>query len=134
MAYNPIQISPLDLNPDKAIGVNIPFQANDVFTSNFTTSKSLKNNITNFLLTNPGEIPLNPKFGGGIKNLIFTQISEDNLDYIERDIKQKLLNYFPNIDIVDFEVLSNPDYNSITIKFSYKIKSTNINDQIEINL
>ena len=74
MAYNPININPLDLNPNAAIGVNIPFQNPSVFTSNYTTPQSIKNNITNFLLTNPGELPLNPNFGGGLRELVFTQM------------------------------------------------------------
>ena len=82
MAFNPQQINPLDLNPSTGIGVDIPFNGNAVFKSNFQTKNSIKNNIINYFLTNPGEHYLNPTFGAGLRDFIFTQINNDNLDFI----------------------------------------------------
>lgn len=134
MAYNPIYINPADLNPNLAIGINIPFSNTGVFVSNYTTAKALKNNILNFLLTGTDEIPLSTVEWGGIKEYIFSQMSQDNLDFIETDIKQKLKLYFPQININNFDVLSDPNYNTIIIRFSYSIPSTNIEDDIQIEI
>ena len=42
MAYGSKKISPLDLQPSKAIGVKIPFSSNSVFTSVYTTKEQTK--------------------------------------------------------------------------------------------
>ena len=68
MAFNPQLINPIDLNPNLAVGVNLPFSGPSVFTPNYLTSHAIKNNLINYFLTNPGEIPLNPTFGGGLSD------------------------------------------------------------------
>jgi hypothetical protein len=78
MPFNPQQIYPIDLNPSKAVGVDIPFNGPAVFKSNYLTKDAIKNNLINFFLTNPGERFLNPTFGGGLRAFIFEQITTDN--------------------------------------------------------
>jgi phage baseplate assembly protein W len=134
MAFNPQQINPLDLNPNVAVGVNLPFNGPSVFTSNYFTSQALKNNLINFFLTNPGELPLNPTFGGGLRAFIFEQISEGTLNGLENNISFSLENFFPNVIINDLEVLRNDDTNTITINLKYSVANSNINDNLTIQL
>jgi len=63
MAFEVKKINPLDRQPRKAIGVDLPFSANAVFNSTFQTKDALKVNLINYLLTNRGERPLNPYLG-----------------------------------------------------------------------
>ncbi len=48
MPFNPQQINPVDLNPNVAVGVNLPLNGPAVFISNFTTKDAIKNNLINF--------------------------------------------------------------------------------------
>ena len=105
MAFNPQQINPLDLNPNIAVGVNLPFNGPSVFTPNYLTSQAIKNNLINFFLTNPGEIPLNPLFGGGLRAFIFEQISEGTLNGLEKNISFSLEQFFPNVIVNNIEIL-----------------------------
>ena len=75
MAFGAVQKFPNDTRPRVGIGVDIPFSAGGVFTPNYTTQEAIKNNIVNFFLTNPGERPGNPQFGGGLRSYIFSQIN-----------------------------------------------------------
>jgi len=134
MAFNEQQISPLDFNPSTGVGVNIPFNANGVFQSNFQTKDAIKNNLINFLLTNPGEQYLNPTFGGGIREFIFSQITDDNLDFLKEDISEKIGIFFPDVDIISLNVFGNPDFNSISININYRITNTNITDAINLEV
>ena len=86
MAFEAQQIFPIDFNKSAAVGVDLPFNAPGVFRSNFTTKQAIKNNLINYFLTNPGERPLNPNFGGGLRSFIFEQISTDNLDFLKERI------------------------------------------------
>jgi phage baseplate assembly protein W len=132
MPFNIIQQNPLDLNPNTGIGVNIPFNAPSVFSSNYQTKDAIKNNLINFFLTNPGERYLNPNFGGGIKAFVFEQITNDNLDFLINDIRDKVIIYFPQISIDNLEIKSREDENIIIIKMDYSIINTNLSDIIEI--
>ncbi len=132
MAFNAKKIFPIDTKPRQAIGVDLPFSAPAVFRSTFLTKDAIRNNLVNFFLTNPGERYLNPTFGGGIRAFIFEQIANDNLDFLKEDISSKISQFFPSVRVGSLEVLSNPDRNEITVKFTYDVIDTGITDEVEI--
>jgi phage baseplate assembly protein W len=133
MAFNAQQIFPIDFNKSAAVGVDLPFNANSVFRPNYTTAASIKNNLINFFLTNPGEIPLNPTFGGGLRDFVFEQIIDENLDFLREQISSDIQVFFPNVNILNLEVYSNTNNNSISISLNYSINNTNISDTLEID-
>jgi phage baseplate assembly protein W len=133
MAFGAKQIFPNDLKPRVAIGVDLPFNGRGVFISNYQTKDAIKNNLINFFLTNPGERIANPNFGAGLRAYIFTQISNNNLDFIKEDMQQKLNNNFPNIAVFSVEVLGQENYNTINIIVKYNIINTGINDELQLN-
>lgn len=133
MAFNQQQIFPIDLDNSAAVGISLPFNGPAVFKSNYQTKDAIKYNLINFFLTNPGERPLNPNFGGGLRDFIFEQISNDNIDFLLEDVSSKVGEYFPNVQIEDLNVLRNEDNNQITINFTYRIVNNNIQDEINIS-
>ena len=132
MAFNPQQIFPIDQNESAAVGVGIPFNGSAVFKSNFQTQDAIKNNLINFFLTNPGDRFLNPTFGGGLRDFLFTQITNGNINFLEQDITSKISKFFPNIQVEELKVLREDDENKIKIELNYKVLRTNITDEIEI--
>jgi uncharacterized protein len=132
MAFSPQQIAPVDFDASVAVGVNLPFSGPAVFISNYQTKDATKNNLINFFLTNPGERPLNPLFGAGLRGFIFEQITEDNLNFLREDINDKLLIYFPNIIVNDLLVTGQSDTNQVTVTLKYTVLNTSINDTLEI--
>jgi phage baseplate assembly protein W len=132
MAFNPQQIYPIDLNTNVAVGVNLPFSDPAVFKSNYLTKDATKNNIINYFLTNPGERPLNPSFGGGLRNFIFEQIANDTLDGLKETISLQLQNVFPNVTVNSIDVLKEEDTYGIIVKIKYSINNTNIVDNIQL--
>jgi phage baseplate assembly protein W len=130
MPFNPQIINPVDLNPNVAVGVNLPFSGPAVFTSNYTTAQAVKNNLINYFLTNPGELPLNPTFGGGLRAFIFEQIAEGTLIGLEQNISSNIENVFPMIIINSLEILRNDDYNTLTVMLKYSIANSNVNETL----
>ena len=130
MAFNQQQINPLDLNPNVAVGINLPLSGPAVFVSNYTTYDALKTDLINFFLTNPGERPMNPTFGGGLRDFIFSQIEEENINGLKENIEFKLQKYFPQIGISSLEVLQNADNNTLIVELKYFISNSNIQDTI----
>ena len=133
MAFGVRRVFPNDLRPRVAIGVDLPFNSPGVFQPNYQTKDAIKNNLINYFLTNPGERYENPLFGAGLREYIFTKISENNFDFIKEDIQTKVSNNFPNIEVDNVEVLKDVNENTIIVKLTYNIPNTNINDTLELN-
>ena len=133
MAFNSQQIFPINFNKSAAVGVDLPFSAPGVFKPNYTTAAAIKNNLINYFLTNPGERPLNPSFGGGLRAFIFEQITTNNLDFLEERISSNLELFFPNIQIGNLEISKQEDTNTIIVSLTYSVVNTNINDTLEID-
>jgi phage baseplate assembly protein W len=136
MAFGAVQISPNDTRPRVGIGVDIPFSAGGIFTPNYLTKQAVKNNLINYFLTNPGERPGNPEFGGGLRRFIFEQIASNTLEYLQEDIQVKISTEFPQITLKELKVLQSTydiDSNIITVEIYYFINNTGIEDELILN-
>jgi len=133
MAFGAEQIYPNDTRARVGIGVNIPFNEGGVFTPNYTTKEAIKNNLINYFLTNPGERPGNPTYGGGLRNFIFTNIDSENLDFLKDDINEKLKSQFPNILIYSVIVTGNFDHNEVQVAIKYAVQNTSITDDLTLS-
>ena len=133
MAFNSRIIPVTDFQPNIGVGVNLPFSNPQCFTSTFTSQDALKNNIINYFLTEPGERPDNPLFGGGLRSFLFEQITNNTLDGIEDHISSKLESQFPSVKLERIDILRNENTNSITVVIKYSIPQQGVSDEIEIN-
>jgi len=134
MAFDVKKINPLDRQPRKAVGVNLPFAGATVFNSNYFTKDAVRNNLINYFLTGKGERYMNPSFGSGLPSELFEQITEDKLNVLGIKIRQELLDYFPKVVTNDISLVANPDNNSIEFYLKYSILDSNIEDEVIINI
>ena len=134
MAYGVKNINTLDLRPSVGIGLSIPFSNRTAFTTVYTTKDQLKYNIINYLLTNRGERLFNPTFGANIRARLFEQITTESNESLKANIQASVENYFPSIQVTTLDVISSPDESSITVNFSYRIKTSNETDNILLNI
>jgi phage baseplate assembly protein W len=133
MAYNVININPLDLQPSKGVGIKVPFDGPTGLNITYTTKEAVKSNILNFFLTGKRERIMNPNMGAGIREQLFEQITNNTAENLEDIITFGLSDYFPQIQLTNLNVNASPDQNLIQIYFSYSIKNTNMQDEITIN-
>lgn len=127
MPFNAQYIAPENLNPNIGLGVSIPFTSPSVFSSTYVTQEAVKNNLINYFLTNPGEIPLNPTFGAGLRSFLFKQISQPTVGDVKSFVQNKLSNVFPMIQVDTLEVLTTQqDSNAIIIQLKYYIPNSNV--------
>ena len=134
MAYNVKRINPLDFEPRKAIGVSLPFSGGAVFNSTFLSKDAIKTNLINLLLTGTGERYFNPGLGAGLRDYIFENIDEANLLRIKSQLRQNIEIYFPTIKIINLNLSSDPDSNTINFYLRYQVIDTDIDDEITINV
>jgi phage baseplate assembly protein W len=108
-------------NPNRGIGIRLPFNDFNVFTINYITKDQIKSNLTNYLLTNKGERVFNPEFGADLRKLLFDQLS----DFTDaRDILLSNLGiYFPMITVNALDFSPDYDRNLLNIKLNYSINN-----------
>ena len=133
MAFDAKRINPIDRQPRKAVGVSLPFSGKAVFNSTFETKEAIKSNIVNYLLTGKGERYMNPTFGSGIRDELFTNVNRENTSSLEVKVATELRNYFPNLAIVQLSITPSPDSNMISLSISFKVKETQVEDEVTIN-
>jgi len=133
MAYRINKINPIDLQARRAVGINLPFSANGVFSSNYQTKDAVKNNLINYMLTGRGERFMNPTFGSGLRNFLFDQVDTQKLDTLSSTIAQEVSMMFPKVVVTHLNINPDVDRNTIELVMSYQIKYTNIADTISIN-
>ena len=131
MARNYTQIDPINLDTDVAIGVPFPFNAEGVFYSTYTTKEQVKSNLINVLLTEPGERLFNPRFGVGIRTLLFEQ--NINTQNLRERINNQINIYIPEVELMDVTADKSPDSHTLFIKIDYRMVINEEQDSILIN-
>lgn len=137
MAIKQTNIFPIDLQPRNAVGIAFPFSnfavsGSTPFKLNYTTKEQIKSNLIVYFSTNKGERPLNPNYGGGLKNVLFEQLTSNTLDVVEKIIKDELASQFPEVQLKKLEVFDSPDDYTLTVVMSYTVLN-NEEDTLEIN-
>lgn len=133
MAYNVQRINPLDLQPRKAVGVSLPFDGRAVFHSTYTSKDAVRTNLINFFLTGQNERVFNPRFGSGIRNLLFENLTQESIDTTTEIIAQGLQLYFPQVEVRSLQLVPIYDQNLVNFELKYAVRETNIADQLTIN-
>ena len=133
MAFEIKKIEPIDLQPRKAVGVSLPFSGKAVFNQTFETKQAVKTNLINYFLTSRGERYLNPTFGNRLQNLLFEQLTQDKVTEINELVKNDLELFFPKVEPVQINTIGNADKNTISFSLKYKLRDTDIEDEVVIN-
>lgn len=126
--YNEITGSGRYQTAPRELGISVQFLVGSVFQSTYTTKDVTKNQLINYVLTNPGERFFNPTFGSGIRQYLFEQVND--LSVIEENLKEGITQNVENIIVND--VTATQKENTVYISLSYKIN--NINDELTISL
>ena len=133
MAFEVKKIAPIDLQPRKAVGVKLPFSGKAVFNQTFETKEAIKTNLINFFLTSRGERYLNPTFGNLLQNLLFEQLTQTKVNQIDEQVRNDLTTYFPRVEPIEISTISNPETNTVSFSLSYRLRETDIEDELLIN-
>ena len=126
-----VQINPLDLDDNIAIGVPLPFNGNAVFNSTFTQQEQAKSNILNVLLTERGERVFEPRFGVGLRNLLFE--SQIDVRRLESRIEDQVKKYVPTVTLVQVTTEFKQDEHILSIFLEYIYNPSQETDAIQLN-
>ena len=125
------RINPLDINKNVTIGVAFPLDDINMFEGTQTTKEQVKTNLINLLLTNPGERPMLPQYGVGIKSLLFENDINSNL--LKDKIQYQVSKHIKYMTLKNVEISSSEDEHTIFITIVYAITLDGTLDSIQLN-
>jgi phage baseplate assembly protein W len=135
-----ISYNVLDLQPNVAIGIKLPFSNNQsgLFDLSYSTEEQAISNLKNLLLTRKGERVMQPNFGTNIYDSLFEN-NVDELPIILRDgITADIAFWLPYIIINDLTVERKSRYEADTIgqalQISLTVQVTSRGSEIPITL
>lgn len=124
--------NPLDLKPNKAIGVQLPLGGDPLFKLSYTTEEQAISNLKNLILTRKGERPFQPQFGSDVYSLLFEQISSTLSSDLEDSLRADIKFWLPYIIIDDVSVITLEDNNRVEISLRVRVTENGANTQITI--
>ena len=124
------RINPIDLKPNKAVGVMLPLGGSPMFKSSYTTEQQAISNLKNLLLTTKGERPFQPLFGSDIYSLLFENIQSELDSLLQESLTNDISFWLPYILLNGVEVNSEPDFNKVSIKINFRVTSQGANQTI----
>lgn len=104
----------------------------DVFKK--TDAAAVRQAIKNLLLTNRGEKPFQPFFGGSLNQFLFGLSEEFDELEIKEQVANAILNYEPRARVREVNVKLLPDFNSINITVVFQIVTTLQIETVEVTL
>lgn len=122
-------------NTRRALGVLMPFSNDSVFVPTYSSLEAYKVNLYNFFLTAKGERVLNPDFGSELLSHLFSQqTGNDFARTIQNTITFEIEKYFPRVEVEDVLVDSFPEENTCQISIKFKIKGTELEDELVLEI
>jgi phage baseplate assembly protein W len=120
-----------------AINLSLPitFDDRDGFTLNYSPKAAIKQNFKTLILTNPGERVMEPAFGVGIKQFLFSNFSGDYRSLITAKIHEQTTMYMPSIKILDIQFADlSSDINTLSMRIVYSIPRLRTKDLLEFTI
>jgi phage baseplate assembly protein W len=121
----------LDLQPDVAIGVMLPFgKPKGLFQLSYTTEQQAVSNLKSLLLTRKGERVFQPNFGSDVYSLMFENINSDLSSTLDESLREDIEYWLPYIIIDDIAIEVIEDRNYVRIELSFRVTEQGANQQI----
>ena len=88
-----------------------------------TQEKAINNSIHNIITTPKGSVPGNPEFGSGMHKYIFEPMDPLVKESIKAEIEYAIKRWEQRVIIKLIDIVDDPDYNRVTIKMIYNVKT-----------
>ena len=109
-------------------GYNAPFIGGpEGVMSKQADDRLVKNDLLQLLMTSPGERVMRPDFGSGIRNFLFQNIDDSDLDSLKLNIQNAIQTYEPRVSVSEISIEKQSDDNKIHIKVYGTFKTDVVN-------
>ena len=94
-----------------------------------SNTSAIARSIRNIVFTSPGEKFFNPDFGSRISESLFENVDDVSALAIEDEIKSSIINFEPRVNLLNTNVVPNPDDNEMNVTIEYEIVGIDIPPQ-----
>ena len=109
----------------------------DGYALNKTYTKMVQQNLKMLILTAPGERMMDPFFGVGLRNYLFSNKVQSTNHQIEAKIREQITTYMPFVEIIDIKFSQNDSLsntgNNLYVYLSFNIVPLDVSTSLEIN-
>ena len=111
--------------------ISISFETNPLNDDlvSLSDSSAIARSIRNIVFTSPGEKFFNPDFGSRISESLFENVDDVSALAIEDEIKSSIINFEPRVNLLNTNVVPNPDDNEMNVTIEYEITGIDIPPQ-----
>ena len=95
---------------------------------------AVKQSIRNLMLTDPGERLMQPNIGGGIRELLFEQMTPGTLKLMEENITDTIEIYEPRAQLIDVRVIAGLDDTHVNITVLFSVRNEEQPIQLDVIL
>jgi phage baseplate assembly protein W len=140
MSNRPIyRYQPINLFPDRTIGIKLPFNRSVVgrnstsqytsaetgggglFSLSRTTEEQSTSNLVNLVMTEVGERYMQPEFGTTLRRTLFEQNTEDLVTAVDDSLRSAIARWVPYIELVDLIISRDIDRYIFSVKIVYRV-------------
>jgi phage baseplate assembly protein W len=111
------RVHPFDTRQNKKLGVAYPLNEINMRTGTNTIGEQIKTNLTDILVTYPGERVNLPDYGVGVQNLLFENSVDKEM--LKTRIQSQVERYLTAISIRDVNISTDNDRGTIFIGVHY---------------
>lgn len=114
----------------KPLGITLPLRlgANGYFENTTDPMAQIKTNLSNLLLTQKGERPMQPTFGSQLYSYIFEPETDDGFANLQAVIEEAVSEWMPFVQIIDvskvFDTITG--VTTVTVTFTTIIDPSNV--------
>lgn len=111
----------INYQPDYPLRID---ETNGPYASITSLEASLQKNFEYLLMTNPGEWPMRPDIGVGLKTYLFSSYGTPEMSDLQSRISDQLKRFLPSIELLKLETISpstNQDSNFLGLRIIYSI-------------
>jgi phage baseplate assembly protein W len=150
MARTIYQYQLINTNPDRAIGVLLPFNkpatsrgnelgdynntinGKGLFVQSYSTEQQALSNLKTLLLTVKGERMFQPNFGTSILRLVFEQNVAELATILEQELTTDINYWLPYIVIKNIDILQDFDAYNVIIRLTFSVTESGANMVINL--
>ena len=95
-------------------------------------AEAVKRSVRNLVLLSKYEKPFHPDINVGIRELLFEPLSPITAMAIRQNIISSITQYEPRANLIEVQVIADPDRNAFAVKIYFKI--VNLPDPVMLDL
>lgn len=93
---------------------------------------AVKEALKNLILTDKGERLFQPYIGSDVRKSLFDNMTPATVKMIEQNVRATINNFEPRVNLIDVEVIADPDNYKVQINISFYVR--NVQEPVTVSI